>query len=124
MSKFFAFFLFVSSSLLAEETAPPPPPNQGFTQMLVIFSIAIIFFYFILWRPEQKRRKVMDDLRSKLKKGDRVNALGIIGTVSKVNEQTVILRMVDGSKIEVVKAAINEVTPASEEDLKKAEAET
>lgn len=63
----------------------------------------------------------MDDLRSKLKKGDRVNALGIIGTVYKINDQTVILRMVDGSKIEVVKGAISEVTPGSEEDVKKAE---
>lgn len=104
------------------EDMQPPPPGGGFSQMLMLFAIAMMFFYFILWRPEQKRRKVMDDMRSRLKKGDKVNALGIIGTVSRVNEHTVVLRMIDGSKIEVVKAAINEVTPCSEEEARKAEA--
>jgi preprotein translocase subunit YajC len=110
-------------SLFAQGDEAAPPPTQGFSQMLILFAIAMLFFYFILWRPEQKRRKAMDDVRGKLKKGDRVNAIGIIGTVVRVNEQTVILRMVDGAKIEVVKAAITEVTPGSDEDVKKIESE-
>lgn len=85
------------------------PPQQGLSQMIVLFAISLVFFYFILWRPEQKRRKAADELRNKLKKGDRVNAIGIIGTVSDIKDQTVILRMVDGAKIEVLKAAITEV---------------
>lgn len=104
-------------ALFADE--PPMPPQQGFSQMLMLFALAMIFFYFILWRPEQKRRKTMDEMRSKLKKGDRVNAMGIIGTVSRINEQTVVLKMVDGSKIEMIKGAISEVTPCSEEEAKK-----
>lgn len=104
--------------LLADE--PPMPPGQGLSQMLTLFAIAILFFYFILWRPEQKRRKAQEEIRNKLKKGDRVNAMGIIGTVSRVNDQTVVLRMIDGAKIEVVKGAISEVTPCSEEETKTA----
>jgi len=76
-----------------------------------------------MWRPEQKRRKQMDELRNALKKGDRVTAMGIIGTVVKVKEETVILEMYDGSKVEFLKAAINDVSPASEEDAKKVERE-
>lgn len=105
--------------IIAQTEGMPMPPEQGFTQMLTLFAIAMLFFYFILWRPEQKRRKAAEDLRNSLKKGDRVNAVGIIGTVSKINDQTVILRMVDGAKIEVVKAAITEVTPISEEESKR-----
>lgn len=104
--------------LLAQSDEPPMPPGQGLTQMLMLFAIAMFFFYFILWRPEQKRRKIADEMRTKLKKGDRVNAMGIIGTVSQMKENTVILRMVDGAKIEVVKGAISEVTPVSEEEAK------
>lgn len=117
--------LYIASTLLAlplfaeGEDLPPPPPGGGLTQMLTLFGIALLFFYFILWRPEQKRRKEGEALRNSMKKGDRVIALGIIGTVAKINEQTVILRMVDGAKIEVVKAAITEVTPCSEEESKK-----
>jgi preprotein translocase subunit YajC len=107
-------------SLLAQAEEPPMPPSSGISQMLIFFAIALMFFYFIMWRPEQKRRKAMDDMRNKLKKGDKVNAMGIIGTVAKINDQTVILRMVDGSKIEIVKAAISEVTPCTDEESRKA----
>lgn len=118
----FLLAAFVPLVLKAEEEAPVRP-DQGFSQMIMLFALAMIFFYFILWRPEQKRRKAMDEMRSKLKKGDRVNAMGIIGSVARINDQTVILRMVDGSKIEVIKAAISEVTPCSEEEAKKLEAQ-
>ncbi len=41
----------------------------------------------------------------------------------KIQPDTLILKMYDGSKIEVLKAAINDVVPGSEEDEKKAEKE-
>lgn len=98
-----------------------PPRDQGLGQTIIMIAIALIFFYLILWRPEQKRRKAMELQRSSLKKGDRVTAMGIIGTVVRLQEQTVILKMYDGSKIEVLKAAISEVMAGSEEDANKAE---
>lgn len=112
MNKFCTLFLLLPTLGFAEDASLPP--QQGFSQMLVLFAIAVVFFYFILWRPEQKRRKAADALRSALKKGDRVNAVGIIGTVADIKDQTVILRMVDGAKIEVLKAAISEVMPGTE----------
>jgi len=71
--------------------------------------VALLFFYFILWRPEQKRRKAIETKRSGMKKGDRVTAMGIIGTVHNVSDQTVILKMHDGAKLEFLKQAITEV---------------
>lgn len=100
-----------------------PPRDQGLWQTLIMVAVAMSFFYFILWRPEQKRRKAMEEQRSALKKGDRVTAMGIVGTVLRVQENTVILKMYDGSKIEVLKMAISDVIPGSEEDVKKAEKE-
>ena len=89
--------MFGNSFLLAQDAAPTP--GGGLTQTLIMIGIALVFFYFILWRPEQKRRKAAEQMRSALKKGDRVTAMGIIGKVDKIQEQTVILKMVDGSKI-------------------------
>jgi preprotein translocase subunit YajC len=106
----------------AEEEALPPR-DQGIWQTVVMIGIALLFFYFILWRPEQKRRRALEDQRSTLKKGDRVTAMGIVGTVMKIQDQTVILRMYDGSKIEVLKGAVTDVAPGSEDDVKKAEKE-
>lgn len=105
----------LTCGLFAEEGEAPPPRDQGFGQTLMMIAIALIFFYFILWRPEQKRRKALEEQRSSLKKGDRVSAMGIIGTISNIKDTTVILRMVDGNKIEVVKAAITEVLEPSQE---------
>ena len=109
----FLLFLTPSAAIFAQDAAPTP--SGGLTQTLIMIGVALVFFYFILWRPEQKRRKVADQMRSSLKKGDRVTAMGIVGKVDKINDQTVILKMVDGAKIEMLKAAITDVQPASEE---------
>jgi len=108
------FFLFPSVALLAEDGANSS--SGGLTQTLLMIGIALVFFYFILWRPEQKRRKSAEQMRSSLKKGDRVTAMGIIGKVDRIQEQTVVLKMIDGAKIEVLKAAITEVQPSTESD--------
>ncbi len=108
-----ALYFFYSGSLFAEGEEGPPP-DQSFWQTLVMIAIAFMFFYVILWRPEQKRRKSLEAQRSALKKGDRVAAMGIIGTVLRVGEQTVILKMYDGAKLEFYKAAITDILPQEE----------
>jgi preprotein translocase subunit YajC len=102
-------FFLSSAPLLAQ--APQGGRQGNLIQTLIMIAIAILFFYFILWRPEKKRRKAMEELRTSMKKGDRVTAMGIIGTVDKIQDKSVILKMVDGSKIEVMKVAISEVHP-------------
>lgn len=84
----------------------------NFMQTLIMIGIAIVFFYFILWRPERKRRKALENQRESMKKGDRATAMGIIGTIDQIKDKSVILKMIDGSKIEVLKMAITEVQPS------------
>lgn len=111
---FIPFFLFTATSLFAQNDQMPSR-DPGMWQTIVMIGIAMLFFYFILWRPEQKRRQALEEQRSKLKKGDRVVAMGILGKVSKISEQSVVLEMVDGGKIEVLTGAITEVVePAAE----------
>lgn len=126
MSKLFTALLTIPLSLIstmafALDADGPPVRDQGFTQTLVMVAIALVFFYFILWRPEQKRRKTMEKQRDALKKGDRITAMGIIGTIVRVQEHTIIVKMFDGSKIEMLKGAITEVLSGTEEDAKKAD---
>jgi len=106
-----------SLPFLADDVVSAPASGGGMSQILLMIAISVAFFYFILWRPEQKRRKVAEQMRGALKKGDRVTAMGIIGKVDKVQEQTVILKMVDGAKIEILKAAITDVQPAAEDKV-------
>lgn len=83
-------------------------------QMVILLGMIGLFFYFVLWRPEQKRKKKMQELRSSLKKGDRVVAMGMLATVDEVKEKTVILRHVDGAKIEMLTGAIAEIQNPAE----------
>lgn len=131
MKKLIYFFvglqtLLFNAAAFAQETTTnneAAPRDQGMMQTFIMIAIALVFFYLILWRPEQKRRKATEQLRSALKKGDRVTAMGIVGTVVRIDEHTVILKMYDGSKIEMLKAAISDVVPGTEEDAKKADKE-
>ena len=122
LAALFAMATLAIQPLFAQD-AQPASGGGNLMQMLIMLGLAVVFFYFILWRPEQKRRKTLERQRSEMKKGDRVTAMGIVGTVSKIQEKTVILRMVDGSKIEVLRGAITEVEPGTEEELKKIEKE-
>ena len=108
-------FCLSSVSLFADEVSVGREQNMW--QTMTMIGIAVLFFYFILWRPEQKRRKILEAQRSAMNKGDQVVAMGILGTVSQIKEQTVILKMCDGSKIEVLKAAITDVTPAANVEI-------
>lgn len=118
MKKFFTFFaglssILFASSLFAEEATREAAKSGSIYQTVIMIGIAIGFFYFILWRPEKKRRKKSEEQRNSLKKGDQVTAMGIVGTVSRVLENTVVLRMVDGAKIEMLKGAITDVRPGN-----------
>lgn len=114
MKKVLFFLLLSPMALFAQAQEAPVRDQSSFWQTLIMIGIAILFFYFILWRPEQKRRKAMDQKRSSLKKGDTVTAMGIVGTVDKIKEHTIILKMVDGSKIEMIKGAISDVKSGEE----------
>lgn len=109
------FFILPVAALFADEA---PSASGSLVQTFLMIGIALVFFYFILWRPEQRRRKAAEQMRGALKKGDRVTAMGIVGKVDRIQDNTVVLKMIDGSKIEMLKAAITDVQAGSEESSK------
>lgn len=115
MKKFLLSLSILSYGCLSAEELIPPPPDRSFWHTFTMMALAALLFYFILFRPEQVRRKQLEKQRSAMKKGDRVTAMGIIGTVAKIQDDTVVVRMYDGTKLEFLKAAITDVTPGSDE---------
>ena len=110
--RWFLPLLTVTAPLMADEQTIAEMvqnPESNLMQTLVLIAIMAAFFYFVMYRPEKKRRALLEGQRAAMKLGDRVVAVGIVGTVDRIDEKTVILRMVDGGKIEVLKAAITEV---------------
>ena len=124
ISKFFflPMALFAAGPLMADDQMAHRGGSMWQTLMMV--GIAVLFFYFILWRPERKRKKQMEQQRSAMKKGDHVVAMGILGTIDRVKEKSVVVKMVDGAKVEFLMAAISEVRPktSADEDVIEAKA--
>ena len=101
----------------------------GGSQMgsLIITIVAMIaIFYFMLIRPEQKRKKEAEELRSSLSVNDQVTTIGgIVGRVVDIKEDRFVLETsADRVRIEFMKWALSTndtATAAAAEEAKKAE---
>ena len=96
--------------------------SGGFNPMFIIMLVLMIaVFYFLMIRPENKRKKEAEELRSNLAVGDRVTTIGgITGTVVNVKEDKFVMESsADQVRIELCKWAIS--TNDSAEERVKAE---
>ena len=105
------------------------PSTAGMGASTIIMLIAMIaIFYFMMIRPENKRKKEAEAMRSALKKGDEITTIGgITGTVVDVKEDKFVIETgADLVRIEVAKWALSTndtaTARAKEEAQKKAEA--
>jgi preprotein translocase subunit YajC len=95
--------------------APSPGGNggaaqssPGFTIGWLVFMVAI--FYFVMIRPQRRREKERKALIEAVKTGNRVLLTsGILGEVANVREKTLIIRIAEKTKIEVLKTAVAQV---------------
>ena len=94
--------------------------SMGSTVIMLVLMVAV--FYFMLIRPENKRKKEAEQMRSSVKTGDKIVTIGgIIGTVVNVKEDKIVIETsADQVRIEFAKWAISTNETAAE--AKKAEA--
>ena len=83
-----------------------------------IFMLVAMFaiFYFMLIRPENKRKKEAEQMRSSVRTGDKIVTIGgIVGTVVNVKESRIVIETgADQVRIELEKWAISSNETASE----------
>ena len=86
----------------------------GMTSIVMIVAM-IAVFYFLMIRPENKRKKEAEQMRSAVKSGDVVTTIGgIIGTVVSVKDDKFVLETsADQVRIELAKWAISSNETAS-----------
>ena len=90
--------------------------GAGMGSTLVMMVLMIAIFYFMLIRPENKRKKEAEQMRSSVKKGDKITTIGgITGTVVDVKESRIVLETgADQVRIELEKWAISTNETAAE----------
>ena len=94
----------------------------GMTSTLIMLVLMMAVFYFMLIRPENKRKKEAEAMRSAVKVGDRITTIGgICGTVVNVKEDKLVVETgADQVRIEFAKWALS--TNDTAEEAKKAAA--
>ena len=81
---------------------------SGMSSMLVTLVLMLAVFYFMLIRPENKRKKEAEQMRSSVKTGDKITTIGgIVGTV-------VIETGADQVRVEIAKWAMSTNETAAE----------
>ena len=88
--------------------------GMGSTLIMLVMMIAI--FYFMLIRPENKRKKEAEQMRSSVRKGDKITTIGgIVGTVVDVKENNIVIETsADQVRIELAKWALSSNETAAE----------
>ncbi len=98
---------------LALQAAPAAAPSL----LSSLFPILILLFisWLLLFRPMMREKREKEAMRSSLKAGDRVITLGgIHGSVTRVAERTVHVRVADGVQLEFSTSAISQVLAPEE----------
>lgn len=87
--------------------------------MEIIMIVAMLaIMYFMLIRPENKKKKAAEEMRSSLKVGDQITTIGgIVGTICAVKEKTIVMETgADRVRIEFTKWAISSKGTQSTEE--------
>lgn len=95
------------------QTASGAGSQGGLAGFLSLAPLVLVFivFYFLMIRPQQRRMKALQNAVAAVKKGDTVvTAGGVVGKVTKVEEQFVEVEIAPNTRIKVVKATLAEVT--------------
>ena len=87
------------------------PPGADLWSMLPIILMFVVL-YFIMIRQQMKRAKEHRAMVDALQKGDEVVAAGgVVGKVSKLNDNYVTMQIADNVEIQVQRSAVQLVLP-------------
>ncbi|AMV11776.1 preprotein translocase subunit YajC [Geobacillus sp. G4] len=87
--------------------------NAAIANLLPIVLFFVIF-YFLLIRPQQKRQRAIQQMQANLKKGDKIITIGgLHGIIDSVDEDKIIVRAGDGTRLTFDRSAVREVVAES-----------
>jgi preprotein translocase subunit YajC len=112
----------MEGSMFAQAT-PGPGAFDMLNSLIVPTMLIIGIMYFLMIRPQQKRLKEHRDMVAAIRRGDTVvTSGGIIGKVTKVDDNELQVEIAEGVKIKVVRSTVSEVRGKGEPQPAKADA--
>jgi preprotein translocase subunit YajC len=81
--------------------------QQGWITIVTYFGVFLGIFYFFIIMPRRKQDKKHKELLENIRRGDRVVTIGgIYGEITKIKEDTLLIKINDSAEIELLKSAI------------------
>ena len=104
--------MLISTAFAQDAAAQSGSALDMFIPMLLVLAV----FYFLLFRPQQKKQKEHQEMQNAIRRGDKVvTAGGILGTVSKVVDDSVLqVEIAEGVKVRVQKGSISALVSKTE----------
>lgn len=96
--------------------------SGGGFSLILMLVVMFALMYFLMIRPENKRKKQAEEMRSSLKKGDTITTIGgIVGRIVQVGDETIVIETSDDRvRMELAKwsvSANNSAPPAEKKGL-------
>ena len=105
---------------ISEAMAQGAGGGSGFLIQIAPLVLIFAVFYFLLIRPQQKKMKDHRSMVESLTKGDKVvTAGGLLGTISKIEDERIAsVEIADNVIVKVVRSTITEVVSVNKTSKK------
>ncbi|MDI6401947.1 preprotein translocase subunit YajC [Balneolaceae bacterium ANBcel3] len=88
------------------------PEGGGNASGLIFLAAIFLVFYLFIIRPQSKKQKEIQNKVAAIKKGDKiVTSGGIVGLVTSIDDDSVMLEIDKDVKVKLLKNAIVDVNP-------------
>jgi preprotein translocase subunit YajC len=92
------------------QAAPAGPGGNGMMMQLLFLGLMFAAMYFLLIAPQRKKQKEHEKMLASLGEGDEViTSGGIYGVITNVKDDRFVVRVAEGTKIELGKAFVTGV---------------
>lgn len=93
----------------ASAAAGAPDAKSGLLPSLAMVALMFVFMYVFMIRPENKRKKQADEMRSNIEVGDKITTIGgLVGRVVHVTSDRITFETgEDRVRIEILKGAVS-----------------
>lgn len=111
MHEIFTSLLLTAPIAQAEGT----PPGGGAGAQFLILGLLFAGMWFLIIAPQRKRQKQHDSMVKALKSGDEVLTNGgIYGTIVNVKSDRLVIKIAEGTRVEVARHAVASLANTSE----------
>jgi len=92
-----------------EQQQPPPKQKRPAWITWVILLGILVVFYLVMILPQRRRQKKHQEMLKSLNRGDRiVTNGGVIGTITRVKEESFIIKTADKTELEIDKSVVSQ----------------